>query len=89
MQNIEIELEKEPKTKTKTRQYTTPLQSNTKERKSIDQVIIKNIDIPFLDLVVLLVKVAFASIPAAMIMTFISALFFSIFGGLISGFWRF
>ncbi len=87
MQNIEIELEKERKAKT--RQYTTPLQSNTKERKSIDQVIIKNIDIPFLDLVVLLVKVALASIPAAMIMTFISALFFSIFGGLISGLWNF
>jgi len=87
MQNIEIELEKEPKAKT--RQYTTPLQSNAKERKSIDQVIIKNIDIPFWDLVVLLVKVALASIPAAMIMTFISVLFFSLFGGLISGFWRF
>jgi len=45
-------------------------------------VIIKGIDIPFIDLVILLVKLALASIPAMFIIYFA----FMLFGMLFSGF---
>ena len=38
-------------------------------------IIIKGVDIPFIDLVVLLVKLAFASIPAMFIIYFLFMLF--------------
>jgi len=45
------------------------------------KVIIKGVDIPFIDLVVLLVKLAFASIPAMFVIYFVFAIFTMIFGG--------
>ncbi len=44
-------------------------------------VIIKGIDIPFLDLVILLVKLALASIPALFILYFVFAFLAFIFNG--------
>lgn len=46
------------------------------------EVIVKGIDIPFIDLVILLVKLALASIPAMFIIYFV----FMLFGMLFSGF---
>ncbi len=51
------------------------------ERKDI---IIKGVDIPFIDLVVLLVKLAFASIPAMFVIYFV----FMLFGVLFDGFFQ-
>jgi len=45
------------------------------------KVIIKGVDIPFIDLVVLLIKLAFASIPAMFVIYFVFAIFTMIFGG--------
>ena len=45
------------------------------------RVIISGLDIPFWDLVVVLVKFAFASIPALFIIYFVLALFTMLFGG--------
>ncbi len=45
------------------------------------KVVISSIDIPFVDLVFLLVKIALASIPAMMIIYFVFALFTMLFGG--------
>lgn len=45
------------------------------------KVVISGLDIPFLDLVVVLVKFAFASIPALFIVYFVLALFTMLFGG--------
>ena len=44
-------------------------------------IIIKGVDIPFIDLVVLLVKLAFASIPAMFIIYFVFMLFGMFFDG--------
>jgi len=49
-----------------------------------DNVIIKGVDIPFIDLVVLLVKLAFASIPAMFVIYFV----FMLFGVLFDGFFQ-
>ena len=46
------------------------------------KVIIKGVDIPFIDLVVLLIKLAFASIPAMFVIYFVFAIFTMIFGGM-------
>jgi len=46
------------------------------------KVIIKGVDIPFIDLVVLLVKLALAAIPALFVIYFVFALFTMIFGGM-------
>ncbi len=48
----------------------------------LKKVIIKGIDIPFFDLVVLLVKIALASIPAMIIIYFVFALLSVIFNGI-------
>ncbi|MBD3789111.1 MAG: hypothetical protein IE885_01875 [Campylobacterales bacterium] len=48
----------------------------------IKKVIIRGIDIPFIDLVVLLVKLALASIPALIIIYFVFAFFGTVFGGI-------
>jgi hypothetical protein len=45
------------------------------------KIIIEGIDIPFADLVFLLVKIALASIPAMIIIYFVFALFTMLFGG--------
>ena len=45
------------------------------------KVIIKGVDIPFIDLVVLLIKLALAAIPALFVIYFVFALFTAIFGG--------
>lgn len=45
------------------------------------KIVISGIDIPFVDLVLLLVKIALASIPAMIIIYFIFALFTMLFGG--------
>jgi len=46
------------------------------------KVMISGIDIPFIDLVFLLVKIALASIPAMIIVYFAFALFTALFGGI-------
>jgi hypothetical protein len=43
---------------------------------------LKDIDIPFWNLVLFLIKLAFASIPALFVVTFVMGLFFSLIGGL-------
>jgi len=48
-------------------------------------IVIKGIDIPFIDLVVLLVKLALASIPAMMIIYFVFATLSMLFGSLFIG----
>ncbi len=48
----------------------------------LKKVIIKGVDIPFIDLVILLIKLAFASIPAMFVIYFVFALFTMIFGGI-------
>ena len=45
-------------------------------------IIIKGVDIPFIDLVVLLVKLALASIPAMFVIYFVFTLFSMVFGGI-------
>jgi hypothetical protein len=45
-------------------------------------VIIKGMDIPFMDLVILLVKLALASIPAMFVIYFVFAFMTMIFGGM-------
>ena len=45
------------------------------------KIVISGIDIPFVDLVFLLVKIVLASIPAMIIVYFIFALFTMLFGG--------
>ncbi len=46
------------------------------------RIIIEGIDIPFMDLVVLLVKLAFAAIPAMIVIVFVFSLVTSLTGGL-------
>ena len=46
------------------------------------KIVISGIDIPFVDLVLLLVKIALASIPAMIIVYFVFALFTTLFGGI-------
>jgi len=48
----------------------------------IKKVIIKGIDIPFMDLVVLLVKLALAAIPAMVVIYAVFAFLTMIFGGM-------
>jgi len=48
------------------------------------KVIIKGVDIPFMDLVMLLVKLALAAIPAMFIIYVVFALFSIVFGGFIN-----
>jgi len=45
-------------------------------------VIISGIDIPFMDLVVLLIKLALASIPAIVVITVVMSLVSTLFGGM-------
>jgi len=47
----------------------------------LKEVIIKGVDIPFMDLVVLLVKLALAAIPAMFIIYFVFSFLTMIFGG--------
>ncbi len=49
-------------------------------------IIINGIDIPFMDLVVLLVKLAFASIPAIIVVFTVFALLSTLFGGVFNMF---
>ena len=49
---------------------------------SKNEVVIVDIQIPFSSMVVLMVKSAFAAIPALFIVMFVIAIFFAIFGGL-------
>ncbi len=46
------------------------------------EVIIKGVDIPFIDLVILLVKLALAAIPAMFIIYFVFMLFAMLFNGI-------
>ena len=50
------------------------------------RIIIRGIDIPFMDLVVLLVKLAFAAIPAMIIIFTIFGLLSTLFGGVFNMF---
>jgi hypothetical protein len=52
----------------------------------IKKVIIKGVDIPFIDLVVLLVKLALASIPAMVVIYAVFAFLTMIFGGMFNMF---
>jgi len=46
------------------------------------EVIIRGVDIPFIDLVLLLVKLALASIPAMFVIYFVFAFMTMLFGGM-------
>ncbi len=46
------------------------------------KIVISGVDIPFVDLVFLLVKIVLASIPAMIMVYFIFALFTMLFGGI-------
>ena len=46
------------------------------------KIVISGVDIPFVDLVFLLVKLVLASIPAMIIVYFVFALFTMLFGGI-------
>jgi len=50
------------------------------------KIVIKGIDIPFMDLVILLVKLAFAAIPAMIIIFTIFGILSSLFGGVFNMF---
>jgi len=50
------------------------------------KIIIGGINIPFIDLVVLLVKLAFASIPAMIVIFTVFAILSSLFGGIFNVF---
>jgi hypothetical protein len=45
------------------------------------KIVIKGVDIPFVDLVILLVKLALAAIPALIVIYFVLSLMTMIFGG--------
>ncbi len=47
-----------------------------------ENCIIKGVDIPFIDLVILLIKLAFASIPAMFVIYFVFMLFGAFFDGI-------
>lgn len=46
------------------------------------EVVITDIQIPFLSMVVLMVKIAIASIPAMIIITILTSIFMAIIGGI-------
>jgi len=50
------------------------------------RIVIKGIDIPFMDLVVLLVKLAFAAIPAMIVIFALFGLLSTLFGGVFNMF---
>ncbi len=50
------------------------------------RIVIRGIDIPFMDLVVLLVKLAFAAIPAIIIIFTLFGILSSLFGGVFNMF---
>ena len=50
------------------------------------RIVINGIDIPFMDLVVLLVKLAFASIPAIIVVFTVFGLLSTLFGGVFNMF---
>ena len=53
------------------------------------EVVVVDVKIPFLSMVVLMVKWAIAAIPAVLILFFIAGLLFALFGGLFHwGTWR-
>ena len=54
--------------------------------KNDKRVVIDGIDIPFIDLVVLLVKLAFASIPAMIVVFTVFGLLSTLFGGVFNMF---
>ena len=49
-----------------------------------NQIIIIDVKMPFVSMVVLMVKAAIASIPAFIILTIFASIFFSLLGGLFS-----
>lgn len=50
------------------------------------KIVIKGIDIPFMDLVVLLVKLAFAAIPAIIVIFTVFGILSALFGGVFNMF---
>ena len=50
------------------------------------KVIIEGVDIPFIDLVVLLVKLAFAAIPAMIVIFTVFGILSTLFGGMLNMF---
>lgn len=54
-----------------------------------NRVTIVDIKMPFISMVVFMVKASIASIPAFIILTIIGTLFFSVVGGMFSGMGRF
>lgn len=55
---------------------------------SATPIVVTGIDVPFGDLVMLLLKIAFAAIPAAIILSIISAVLFGIISAVIGGLGR-
>ncbi len=58
-------------------------QRKKQELLTAKKVILRGIDIPFWDLVILIVKIAFAAIPAAIIVTIIWGIIISILGNIL------
>lgn len=63
--------------------YDAKQQRKKQELLTAKKVILKGIDIPFWDLVTLLVKIAFAAIPAAIIITIIWGIIISFLGNIL------
>ena len=63
--------------------YDAKQQRKKQELLTAKKVILKGIDIPFWDLVILLVKIAFAAIPAAIIITIIWGIIISFLGNIL------
>ena len=59
------------------------------DKNEVNQVTIVDIKMPFLSMVVFMVKAAVAAIPAFIILAIIGVIIFSIFGGVFSGVGRF
>lgn len=59
------------------------------ETNEVNQVTIVDVKMPFMSMVVFMVKAAIASIPAFIILTVIGAIFFALLGGIFGGMGRF
>ncbi len=72
----------------KKKQYDADNKDKNEKLSNATYVILKGVNIPFWDLVQLLVKVVLASIPAAIIIGIITSVVMSVFGGVIAGLTR-
>ncbi len=59
------------------------------ETNEVNQITIVDVKMPFMSMVIFMVKAAIASIPAFIILTVIGSIFFTILGGIFGGMGRF